>query len=87
MYAIRSYYVRFTTAAGSVAVERVLDSLVLLAMLAWAATLGGFAIDSQIAGVAIGQAMFIGALIAFSALTLATIAVLKPSSTISYNFV
>jgi hypothetical protein len=75
--------VRFTTAAGTIALERVIDSVVLLAMLAGAATLGGFSVDTQIAGVAFGDLIVIGAVVSLAALLACLLAVLRAERTLS----
>ncbi len=63
--------VRFTAAVGSVAVERVLDGLVLVALLAGAIVWGGFSTGTAVGGVRLGRVALAAGLVFLPALALA----------------
>jgi uncharacterized protein (TIRG00374 family) len=76
-YAVRSMTgVRFTTAIASIVVERVLDGITLVALLAVGAWAGGFSAGTTIGGVTIGT-LVRGAGVVFGALLVASLAVVR----------
>jgi hypothetical protein len=63
--------VRFSAAVGSVAVERVLDGLVLVALLAWAIVWGGFGAGTAVGGVRLDRVALVAGLVFLPALAIA----------------
>jgi uncharacterized protein (TIRG00374 family) len=71
-YAVRRLTgVRFSAAVGSVAVERVLDGLVLVALMACAIVWGGFGAGTAVGGVRLGRVALVAGLVFLPALALA----------------
>jgi len=64
--------VKFTTAVGSLVVERVFDAMTLVALMAFAMWRGGFGADTSVGGVTLGELARMAAVIALVGLLLAT---------------
>ncbi|GBD31081.1 hypothetical protein HRbin33_00028 [bacterium HR33] len=75
--------VRFSQAVGSLAVERVMDGLVLLALMALAITLGGIGQDTAVAGVSLFRTGVGAALIFVPALGVAFWVVHRPEQSLT----
>lgn len=75
--------VRFTTAAGSIAVERLADGLTLAALFAVSAVAGGFTAETTIGGLTFGEIMSGVGLLFFAALIVAVVTVHQPRLTVA----
>lgn len=71
-------HVRFSAALGSLVVDRVFDSLVILLLLLAVASLPGFPADATVAGWSVAHLLLVGAAIALTALIVLVLAALYP---------
>lgn len=71
--------VKFSTAAATLVVERVMDGLTLVALLAAAAAFGGFAQDATIGGIAVGRIITVMTAMFLALLAAAVVAVHWPN--------
>ena len=71
-------HVRFSAALGSLVVDRVFDSLVILLLLLAVASLPGFPADATVAGWSIAHLLLVGAAVALTALVVLVLAALYP---------
>ena len=77
--ASRNTPVRFTTALGSIGVERVFDGLTMLGLMAVAIAAPSFPRDAMIGGVSLVHIATVGAIVFGAALVLAVIVVVNPA--------